>query len=47
MCKAWDDHKERGRREALKESLEVLVNSLKKLSIDFEVIYSVVIENEL
>lgn len=47
MWKAWDDHKERGRKEALKESLVVLINSLKKFSADLEVIYNAVIENEL
>lgn len=51
MCKAWDDHKESGRREgrqdALKESLVILINSLKKFSTDINAIYDAVVENEL
>lgn len=51
MCKAWNDHKERGRREgeqvAIKKSVKVLVDSLKKFSTDIEAIYNVVLENEL
>lgn len=55
MCKAWDDHRERGRKEgrlkgeqaAIKKSLKVLIDSLKKFSIDVEIIYNTVVENEL
>lgn len=51
MCRAWDDHKESGRqegeKETLKKSLKVLVNSLKKFSLDFEAVYNIVVENEL
>ena len=55
MCKAWDDHKESGRqegrregeREILKKSLKVLVDSLKKFSLDLEAVYNAVIENDL
>ena len=51
MCKAWDDHKEQGRREgeqaAIRKSVKVLVDSLKKFSLDMEAIYNVVVENEL
>lgn len=55
MCKAWDDHKESGRREgrregeqeALKKSLRALVKSLKRFSLDIEAVYNAVIENDL
>jgi len=55
MCKAWDDHKERGRQEGrregeqetIKKSLKVLIGTLKKLSADLEVVYNAVVENEL
>ena len=47
MCKAWEDQKESGRREALRESLKALIHSLKKFSIDLEAIYNTVVENEL
>ena len=51
MCKAWDDHKESGRREgrqdALKESLVILINSLKKFSTDIDAIYDAAVENDL
>lgn len=55
MCKAWDDHIERGRREgrqegrqeALKESLIALIDSLKNFSTDLEVIYNAIIEHDI
>lgn len=55
MCKAWDDHIERGRREGrqegrqetIKESLVALINSLKKFSTDLEAVYNEVIGYEL
>ncbi|MBR5596680.1 MAG: Rpn family recombination-promoting nuclease/putative transposase [Lachnospiraceae bacterium] len=51
MCKAWDDHKERGRQEGMQEGLQkglrAIVESLKKLSLDLENVYKVVIENDL
>ena len=51
MCKAWDDHKESGRREGerevLKKSLEAMIDSLKKFSQDLEEIYNTITENEL
>lgn len=59
MCKAWDDHMERGRQEGyregclegeqatIKKSLKVLIDSLKKFSADLEMVYNAVVENEL
>ena len=59
MCKAWDDHMERGRVEgriegriegeknAIKKSLMVLIKSLKEYSIDFENIYQSVMKQEI
>lgn len=43
MCEAWDDHKERGRKEGRteeeKEGLASLVNILSTIFSDFEIIY--------
>lgn len=55
MCKAWDDHMERGRREgriegeqnALQKSLCVLIQSLKEFSVDLEDIYQSVVKQEI
>ena len=50
MCKAWDDHKERGRREGHKEEekegLVSLVNILSTIFSDFETIYTKIVSEE-
>ena len=55
MCKAWDDHMERGRTEgriegeqnAIKKSLQVFIGALKEYSTDFEKIYQSVSKQEI
>ena len=55
MCKAWDDHMERGRREgrregeqnALQKSLYALIRSLKEYSVDLEDIYQSVVKQDI
>ena len=58
MCKAWDDHKESGRREGrregrkegrqegLQEGLISLVNILSTIFSDFDTIYNKIISDE-
>lgn len=46
MCKAWDDHKERGRQEGLQEGLNSLVNILSTIFSDFDTIYNKIISDE-
>ena len=46
MCKAWDDHKESGRREGLQEGLNSLVNILSTIFSDFDTIYNKIISDK-
>ena len=46
MCKAWDDHKESGRREEQKEGLISLVNILATIFSDFDTIYNKIISDK-
>ena len=46
MCKAWDDHKERGRIEEEKEGLVSLVNILSTIFNDFETIYNKIVSEK-
>lgn len=50
MCKAWDEHKERGRQEGRKEEqkegLNSLVNILSTIFSDFDTIYNKIISDK-
>ena len=54
LCKAWNDHKESGRREGiqegrqeeLKEGLNSLINILSSIYSDFEIIYEKIISEK-
>ena len=46
MCKAWDDHIERGRREEQKEGLNSLVNILATLLPDLDTIYNKIVSDK-
>ena len=50
MCKAWDEHKESGRREGRreekKEGLVTLVNILATIFSDFDIIYDKIVSDK-
>lgn len=46
MCKAWDDHMERGRGEEQKEGLNSLVNILATIFPDLDTIYDKIVSDK-